>query len=196
MCESCLPTFPHLILFLASLLFAIIASLNRFSSAPLLCAFLIFIFPVLTDIILPNRMPILITLLTEIPSFGYVSWIFFRLRLLDGELIRRFAVPVMLAASFGALVAYVLPTPLLLFSWAILLLGVVVAWWYAPADPDKSPPMFEGLAKQVRTRDGVTYTYVCTRREIGLLLGILGAFFTGLTSFGLGEVEAVNWVTR
>jgi uncharacterized membrane protein YfcA len=191
-----------LVLFVASAVFATLGAFNRFSAAPLLCAFLILGYPALGGVVLPDTVPILITLLTEVVAFGYALAHYGRLRCLDLELVRRFAVPAAVAAAAGSVGAHAIAGAFRLSVWALLLLAVVGAWWAAPPDPEIARTAQERLAtgagpvRRVVTTDGATYVYVCARQEIGLLLTALGAFVTGLTSFGLGEVETANLTVR
>lgn len=191
----------HLLLFLFSMAFGILGAFNRFSSAPLLCVFLILGYPGLAGSVLPEKMPILITLITEAFAFGFVVRSYHRSRCVDTDLVRRFAGPAVVMAILGAGLAHVLPYRLLLSAWALLLLGVVIAWWKAPSEELLgSTENRDGLAsepvKRLVTAEGITYVYVCAHQEIGLLLTSVGALVTGLTSFGLGEVEAVNFAVR
>jgi len=191
-----------LVLFVASAVFATLGAFNRFSTAPLLCAFLILGYPALGGVVLPDTVPILVTLLTEVVAFGYALGHYGRLRCIDLELVRRFAAPAAAAAAAGSVGAHAIAGAFRLSVWALLLLAVVGAWWMAPLDPEIARAAQERLATgeghvhRVATADGATYVYVCARQEIGLLLTVLGAFVTGLTSFGLGEVETANLTVR
>lgn len=190
-------------LFLVSLGFSAAGAFNRFSSAPLLCAFLILGYPRLGGAPLPDTVPIAVTLIAEVFGFGVAVFPYLRVGCLDRDLVRRFTPPAALASAGGSLAAYSLPGPVRLTTWALVLLGVVIAWWMAPRETEEGPnraPLPTGDAatpvRRVVTTDGATYTYVCVRHEIGLGLTAVGAFVMGLTSFGLGEVETANLAVR
>jgi uncharacterized membrane protein YfcA len=195
---------PDILLFFIATAFAVLGAFNRFGSAPLLCAFLILGFPGFTGSALPDRVPILITLMTQVLAFGVALFHYARLRCVAWDLARRFTAPAAVFAVIGSLLAYVIAGRTRLTIWAVLLLGVVVAWWRAPSpaalgQTAPQQPADEHGPKHVRrlmTTDGATYVYVCTRQAIGLLLASLGALVMGLTSFGLGEVETVNFAIR
>ncbi len=191
----------HLLSFLFSMAFGVLGAFNRFSSAPLLCVFLILGYPGLTGSVLPAKMPILITLITEAFAFGFIVRSYHRSHCVDTDLVRRFAGPAVVMAILGAVLAHVLPYRLLLSTWALLLLGVVVAWWKAPSEEllgstENRDGSGREPVKRLVTAEGITYVYVCAHQEIGLLLTSIGALITGLTSFGLGEVETANFVGR
>jgi len=97
---------PLVWLFFVSAAFSVVGAFNRFSAAPLLCAFLIPGYPALGGSVLPDKVPILITLITEVLAFGVALRHYVRLRCIDAELVRRFAVPAGLAAAAGSLLAH------------------------------------------------------------------------------------------
>jgi uncharacterized membrane protein YfcA len=187
------------LLFLIAQAVAALGAFNRFSSAPLLCAFLILGYPYFAGSALPAKVPILLTLITEAFAFGVGLRVYLRLRCIDPELVKRFAGPAVGTAILGAAVAHLLPLSVLLSAWTLLLLGVVVAWWQAPAEGELGLSDGRGsqdslLVKRLVTADGMTYVYACARQGVGFLLTAVGAFITGLTAFGLGEVETANFV--
>lgn len=197
-------TFPlHVMLFLISMAFSMLGAFNRFNAAPLLCAFLIIGYPALARSSLPDRMPIVITLIAEVFASGFALLHYLHLRCVDGELVKRLGAPAIVAAIFGTGLAHLLPNEIRLTVWALLLLGVVAAWSKASSEAEpaggsrpRSGLPGDGHLRRLVTTDGVTYLYVCTRQEIGVLLTSVGAFVTGLTSFGLGEVETINLAVR
>ncbi|MEM7764255.1 MAG: sulfite exporter TauE/SafE family protein [Pseudomonadota bacterium] len=126
-------------------------------------------------------------LLTE--TFGFTSGFFgyYRRRLIDFHLVRRFVVIAVPIAIVGAFVAHLVAEPVLIAGYAILVLIIAAVHLFVAGGAVVDGP--HGATVTLTDIDGNQYHYQRPRLTAtdSVATGI-GSFMTGMLSVGIGEV--------
>lgn len=128
-------------------------------------------------------------LLTE--TFGFSSGFigYYRKRLIDFDIVKRFirwSVPV---AVSGAFLAHYVAEALLIAGYALLVLVLAIIHVFVSHDPERADVAAGSHARTLTDANGRSWHYAIPRLTIVDRLGTaIGSFLTGMLSVGIGEV--------
>ncbi|MEO0617141.1 MAG: sulfite exporter TauE/SafE family protein [Pseudomonadota bacterium] len=128
-------------------------------------------------------------LLTE--TFGFTSGFigYYRKRLIDFDIVKRFirwSVPVAVA---GAFLAHYVAEALLIAGYALLVLVLAIIHVFVSHDPERADVAAGTGARTLTDASGRSWHYAIPRLTIMDRVGtVIGSFLTGMLSVGIGEV--------
>ncbi len=195
-------------MFPACILIAAMAMFTGISGTAMLTPFIILIFPLIGVPQLTPAQAIGMALTTEF--FGFISGVYgyYRLKLIDYNIVKRLTIVSVPAIIAFALISQTISGVLLKSAYGVLMVVIAAYLWLTakstvrnrdlevvPKEVLQIKRIDEGkVITRVKTADGKTYSYRACNTKLGRLVTLVGAAMEGLISVGLGELEMPNLV--